>query len=695
VFSSPHPDSIPHPLSFVPVDWGAHSNQTMSPSVGLSSSSGRSRVELDKPNSKFLTSVLNGHSSSYLPKLDPVFGCVCCGQILPTVDDLVQHYEEAHPQQTPQSPRTTSAAARGRENSTLNSKPATAIQLQAQQQQNQQAQKPREQGLQMPQGEAAVRSTSHVATTQATRQGTSGATKRTNPIAMEDQAPNVDILQPSIDSASKLSKKRKRPTSKDPVKFKHECETCGERFTRSTTLREHKRTHNGERPFPCSICSKQFARSKDKIRHEELHTGIKQFYCDLSQSATHGACGQGFAREDGLMAHLRTERGWKCLRIVMDDPRTTIGFAATFIDNKYDCNLTRLACRANFHRLKDLKEHLEDPANRQFATEWLVQNFMYCIRETREEQAETDGRSATRSAAEKQNSSSSGQRRPQPQQTISPPPQPSLEDIRPRQNTTQEQVADVEALAEVISPGNELTVEDRSKHKEAMMAINESRSVWSPDLLLAREAHSDFDPFAGWVLVDCGVEPIRYASFPRNTVWVQMKSPRHLTAEYRMRIGRRTCGVEHQTWKDLPSGGYSLRLQLVASEIALEENLPVSVIYGSGLSPKRTFRVGALRYDFMERGWRISVDPPGQKIGGHWYESPEEMPTDIEHPPTSTAAGEPTVDGGQEGVKLRNDKFALRPLRWLDFVFRLQQLDLQLLLDRYKMPQATHWELVF
>jgi uncharacterized C2H2 Zn-finger protein len=258
---------------------------------------------------------MNGQSSSYLPKLDPIFGCVCCGQILPTADDLIQHYEEAHLQQTLQSPRTASAAARGREHSTLNSKPATAapaataIQLQAQQQQNQQARKPRAQGLQMPQGEAAVRSTSNVATTQATRQDTLGATKRIDPIATEDQAPNVDILQPSVDSASKLSKKGKRPTSKDPVKFKHECETCGERFTRSTTLREHKRTHNGERAFPCSICSKQFARSKDKIRHEALHAGEKQFYCDLSQSATHGACGRGFSREDGLMAHLRTERG--------------------------------------------------------------------------------------------------------------------------------------------------------------------------------------------------------------------------------------------------------------------------------------------------------------------------------------------------------------------------------------------------
>jgi transcription factor SFP1 len=85
----------------------------------------------------------------------------CCGQTLPTLHDLLQHYEEAHAQQTPQSLRTASAAARARENSTPNSKAAiaaqaaTAVQQQTQQQ-SQQAQQPRAQGLQMPQGGAAV-----------------------------------------------------------------------------------------------------------------------------------------------------------------------------------------------------------------------------------------------------------------------------------------------------------------------------------------------------------------------------------------------------------------------------------------------------------------------------------------------------------------------------------------------------------
>lgn len=80
----------------------------------------------------------------------------CCGKTLPTLHDLLQHYEECHAQQTPQSLRSASIAARARENSTPNSKAAianqaaSAVQQQAQQQQNQQAQQARQQA--MPQG---------------------------------------------------------------------------------------------------------------------------------------------------------------------------------------------------------------------------------------------------------------------------------------------------------------------------------------------------------------------------------------------------------------------------------------------------------------------------------------------------------------------------------------------------------------
>ncbi|KAK5992831.1 Transcription factor SFP1 [Cladobotryum mycophilum] len=47
------------------------------------------------------------HSSSYLPKLEANFmrDFTCCGKILPNLHDLLQHYEEAHTQQSPNTTR--------------------------------------------------------------------------------------------------------------------------------------------------------------------------------------------------------------------------------------------------------------------------------------------------------------------------------------------------------------------------------------------------------------------------------------------------------------------------------------------------------------------------------------------------------------------------------------------------------------
>jgi transcription factor SFP1 len=96
------------------------------------------------------------HSASYMPKLEANFmrDFACCGTNLPTLHDLLQHYEEMHAQQTPQSLRTTAAAQRARDNpvsskTDIVNQTASSVQHQnAQQQQNHQARP----GLQIPQG---------------------------------------------------------------------------------------------------------------------------------------------------------------------------------------------------------------------------------------------------------------------------------------------------------------------------------------------------------------------------------------------------------------------------------------------------------------------------------------------------------------------------------------------------------------
>ena len=105
------------------------------------------------------------------------------------------------------------------------------------------------------------------------------------------------------------------------TKKKHTCTHCGKTFTRSTTLRDHLRTHANEKPFQCTTCGKSFSRTKDRTRHQALHTEPKKFLCQGKAGDTEWGCGRKFPREDGLVAHFRTEKGGKCIRplmVVMD-----------------------------------------------------------------------------------------------------------------------------------------------------------------------------------------------------------------------------------------------------------------------------------------------------------------------------------------------------------------------------------------
>jgi transcription factor SFP1 len=91
------------------------------------------------------------HSSSYLPKLEANFmrDFSCCGITLPSLHDLLQHYEESHAQQLPQSVQRSPQPSQSGQQSAPSNKAAlaagaaAAVQQRAQQQQQQQQQQPR------------------------------------------------------------------------------------------------------------------------------------------------------------------------------------------------------------------------------------------------------------------------------------------------------------------------------------------------------------------------------------------------------------------------------------------------------------------------------------------------------------------------------------------------------------------------
>lgn len=78
----------------------------------------------------------------------------------------------------------------------------------------------------------------------------------------------------------------------------HQCKYCHKKFTQSTHLDVHLRSHMGVKPYKCEYCSKRFTQGGNLRTHMRLHTGEKPFKCEI--------CDKQFSRKGNLQAHMLT-----------------------------------------------------------------------------------------------------------------------------------------------------------------------------------------------------------------------------------------------------------------------------------------------------------------------------------------------------------------------------------------------------
>ena len=79
---------------------------------------------------------------------------------------------------------------------------------------------------------------------------------------------------------------------------KYCCRFCDYKTYSKPQLKEHERTHTGEKPEICSWCGQGFSSKKTLTNHERLHTGEKPYKCKFCESS--------FVQRTSLNVHVQT-----------------------------------------------------------------------------------------------------------------------------------------------------------------------------------------------------------------------------------------------------------------------------------------------------------------------------------------------------------------------------------------------------
>ncbi|MDP0561852.1 MAG: C2H2-type zinc finger protein [Candidatus Endonucleobacter sp. (ex Gigantidas childressi)] len=150
-----------------------------------------------------------------------------------------------------------------------------------------------------------------------------------------------------------LEFKKSTTHTKAPVRKKTSlCPVCGRVFRGSWDLRQHARTHAGERPYDCEECGNNFFTKGNLSRHMKIHSDARPFRCT--------DCDKGFKSNQNLLEHKRIHTEEKpflckyCLRIFRNKAHLTVHIRIHTGEKPFACD----QCTSAFSQSSSLKSHI-------------------------------------------------------------------------------------------------------------------------------------------------------------------------------------------------------------------------------------------------------------------------------------------------------------------------------------------------